>query len=114
MAALYTVQTNGGATKYFNVDATAVAVSDNLTVSGTYNSNTFNATSLQFGGASGTVSSSAGNLTLQAAGANSLLLDTAGAGTIGLATANATTINVATNNIAHTIHIGDGGTSTVQ
>jgi hypothetical protein len=49
-ADLFTVQSNGGATKYFNVDATTVAINDNLTVSGTYNTNTFTSTALTFGG----------------------------------------------------------------
>jgi fibronectin-binding autotransporter adhesin len=113
-ADLFTVQSNGGSTKYFNVNATTVAINDNLTVSGTYNTNTFTSTALTFGGASGTISTSSGNLTVQAASTNSLLLDTGGAGTISIATGNAATVNVATNNIAHAIHIGDGGTSTAQ
>jgi hypothetical protein len=113
-ADLFTVQSNGGATKYFNVTSSTVAISDNVTVSGTYNTNTFTSTALTFGGASGTVSSSTGNLTIQAASTNSLLLDTGGAGTVSIATGNAATVNVATNNIAHAVHIGDGGTSTAQ
>jgi hypothetical protein len=113
-ADLFTVQSNGGSTKYFNVNATTVAINDNLTVSGTYNTNTFTSTALTFGGASGTISTSSGNLTIQAASTNSLLLDTGGAGTVSIATGNAATVNVATNNIAHAIHIGDGGTSTAQ
>jgi hypothetical protein len=113
-ADLFTVQSNGGSTKYFNVDATTVAVNDNLTVSGTYNTNTFTSTALTFGGGSSTITTSSGNLTIQAPSSNSLILDTAGSGTVSIATGNAATINVATNNIAHAIHIGDGGTSTAQ
>jgi hypothetical protein len=113
-ADLFTVQSNGGTTKYFNVTSSTVAINDNLTVSGTYNTNTFTSTALTFGGASGAVSSSSGNLTIQAASSNSLILDTGGAGTVSIATGNATTVNVATNNTAHAIHIGDGGTSTAQ
>jgi hypothetical protein len=111
-ADLFTVQSNGATTKYFNVDATTVTVNDNLSVSGTYNTNTFTSTSLAFGGASGSVSS-AGNLSLQAGSTNSLLLDSAGAGSVTLGS-NATTINVGASNVAHTIHVGDGGTSTTQ
>ena len=40
--------------------------------------------------------------------------DAIAAGTLNFATANATTINVASNNVAHTLHIADGGTSTNQ
>lgn len=113
-ASLFTVQNNGGSTKFLDVTATTVAISNNLTVSGTYNTNTFNSTSLQFGGASGTVASGSGNLTVQAAGTNSLLLDTGGAGTVSIAGTNATTINLGANNLAHNINIGSGGSSTVQ
>jgi hypothetical protein len=117
-ANLFTVQTNGGSTKYLNVTSSAVSVNDtlavtgNITATGTYNTNTFTSTALQFGGSSGTVSTASGDLTLQAAG--SIVLDTAGASTVGIANSNATTVSIATNNIAHTINIGTGGTSTHQ
>jgi hypothetical protein len=117
-ADLFTVQSNAAGTKYLNVTSSTVsvngtlAVTGNVTATGTYNTNTFTSTALQFGGASGTVSSSAGNLTLQAAG--SIVLDTAGASTVGIANTSATTVSIATNNIAHTINIGTGGTSTHQ
>jgi hypothetical protein len=113
-ASLFAVQNYGGTVKYINVDASTVAITDNVTVSGTYNTNTFNATTLQFGGASGTVSSGSGNLSIQAAGTNSLLLDTAGLGTVGIATSNAGTVNIATNDVAHNLYIGSGGASAVQ
>lgn len=111
---LFTVQSNGGSTKYLDVNSTTVAITDDLTVSGKYNTNTFTSTQLQFGGTSGTISSGSGNLTVQASGANALLLDSAGAGTVDLANTHATLVNIAANDLAHTIHIGDGGATTVQ
>jgi hypothetical protein len=117
---LFTVQSNAAGTKYLNVTSSTVSVNDilavtgNVTASGTYNTNTFTSTALQFGGASGTISTSAGNLAVQANGANTLSLDTTGAGTVGIATGNATTINIATNATAHAIHIGDAGGGTTQ
>jgi fibronectin-binding autotransporter adhesin len=119
-ADLFTVQSNAAGTKYLNVTSSAVSVNDtlavtgNLTATGTYNTNTFSSTALQFGGASGTISSSTGNLTVQANGVNTLSLDTTGAGTVGIATGNATTVNIATNATAHNIHIGDAGVGTTQ
>jgi hypothetical protein len=125
-ADLFTIQANGASTKYLNVTSSGVtvngtltqngtlAVTGNITASGTYNTNTFSSTALQFGGAGGTVSSSSGNLSVQANGTNTLSLDTTGAGTVGIATGNATTINIATNATAHNIHIGDAGVGTTQ
>jgi hypothetical protein len=84
----------------------------NINVSGTYDTNTFNSNSLQFGGAStatlqsassqaltitanaaSTWSTSAGNLTIQAAGTSTLSLDTVGAGIVDVGT-NATTVTL--------------------
>jgi len=75
------------------------------------------------GGASSTWSTT-GALTIQASGTNILTLNTTGAGTIELGNTNTTTlniggtagatINIATGNVAHTLHIGDGGSSTNQ
>lgn len=54
------------------------------------------------------------NLTIQTSGTGTLALDTTGAGVIALGDGSATTLNIAANNVAHTFHIGDGGTSTAQ
>jgi hypothetical protein len=62
-------------------------------------------------------STDTGNLTVQStAAASNLYLDagTSGSGTVNVANTNANTLNIAGNNIAHTIHIGDGGSSTAQ
>ncbi|HUC86782.1 MAG TPA: carbohydrate binding domain-containing protein, partial [Candidatus Saccharimonadales bacterium] len=101
----------------------------NINVSGTYDSNTFNSNSLQFGGpstatlqsassqalnitanAASTWSTSAGNLTIQAAGSSTLSLDTAGAGTVDVGT-NATTVTLGAGSAAETINVGDSSTS---
>lgn len=64
-------------------------------------------------GASSTWSTTAGDLTVQAAG--NLNLGTAGAGTVGLGDANATTINIGrSSDIARTINVGTGGVTTAQ
>jgi hypothetical protein len=125
-ADLFTVQSNAAGTKYLNLTSSAVTVNDtlavngtltetgNITATGTYNTNTFSSTALQFGGASGTISTSAGNLAVQANGTSTLALDTTGAGTVGIATGNATTVNIATNAVTHNIHIGDAGAGATQ
>ncbi len=75
-------------------------------------------------GTAATWSTTTGNLTLQAGGTSSLLLDTGGAGTVSVGNTNATTVNIggtasavtniATGDVAHTVHIGDGGSTTSQ
>ncbi|MGH7233857.1 MAG: hypothetical protein ACREF7_00210, partial [Candidatus Saccharimonadales bacterium] len=100
----------------------------NLTVAGTYNTNTFNGNTLTFGSAStatvssasgqaltitanaaSTWSTSAGNLSVQAAGTNTLALDTGGAGTANFGASNASTINVGNANSATALTV-QGGT----
>jgi hypothetical protein len=101
----------------------------NLTVTGglTQSSGNFSSTStgsasLTAGGAititaggGSTWSTSSGNLTVQAAGTSTLTMQTGGAGTVALGDQNTTTINIGRgSNIARTINIGTGGTSTAQ
>jgi hypothetical protein len=42
------------------------------------------------------------------------IVDASSASTLSIGTVNATGVNIASNNVAHTIHIADGGTSTIQ
>jgi len=66
------------------------------------------------GNAASTWSTSAGNLSIQAAGTNTLSLDTTGAGTVSIAN-NATTIDVGSNNTsAETINVGGSGSNTIN
>ncbi len=115
-------------------DVFVVANGGNITATGTYNTNTFTSSDLQFGNAgtatiqpaasraltitahaTSTWSTDTGDLTLQASAASSqVTIDAGTAGTVNLANANATTINLAGNNTGHIIHIGDGGSSTAQ
>jgi hypothetical protein len=102
-----------------------INISGNVTAGGTYNTNTFTANSLQFGGAStatlqsassqalnitanaaSTWSTSAGSLTIQAAGTNSLSLDTGAAGIVSVAGSNATTLTL--GNGGATVSINSG------
>ena len=53
------------------------------------------------------------SLTITTSGTGTLTLGTGGAGTVTIGTSSAT-INVGTTNVAHTVHIADGGTSTTQ
>src|SRR5205085_2480045 len=46
---LFAIQNNAGTSKYLDVTAAGVSVDGNLTVSGTYNTNTFNSNTLTFG-----------------------------------------------------------------
>jgi hypothetical protein len=78
----------------------------NLTVAGTYNTNTFNSSTLQFG--------AGGAATINSNGSNNLTLDTGSSGGTLALGANAATTNIANGNAAHTINIGAGGTSTAQ
>lgn len=87
--------------------------SGNISVTGTYNTNTFSSSALTFGAAStatiqsassqalnissnaaSTWNTTSGNLTIQAASTNTLTLDTAGAGTVSVGASNAATTNV--------------------
>jgi hypothetical protein len=82
-----------------NISGTGI-FGGNLSVTGTYNTNTFTSSQLTFG--------AAGNATIQASGTNTLGLDTAGAGTVAVGNSNASTVNVANNAVAHGINIGTG------
>lgn len=106
--------TNGGAltagTQTIGGDKT---FSGNITASGTYNTNTFSATQLTFGGASGLVSGT--NLSLKASGTGTATLDSVSSGgtvTVGSA---ATSINVGLG-AGSTINIGTAtsGTNTIN
>jgi hypothetical protein len=133
---LFTVQNNGGSTKYFNVDATGASITGSLSVSGTINGDTVSSTSFQFGGASGSVTTSSGGLTLQAAsgtvtlgtstnltasgalsvksgGANTLTLDTGSTAGINIGTASANSIAIGNSTNNSTISL-DSGTGTIS
>ncbi len=67
---------------------------------------------------SASISITSGNATGSTSNSGNVSIDVGTAtgtkGTINIGTANSPTINIATNNVAHAIHIGDGGTSTAQ
>ncbi len=110
--------TTGGLT----VTVASGPLSLSTTTSGTLSATSAGALTLT-GGAASTWSTT-GNLIIQASGTNTLTLNTGGAGTVDLGNTNTTTINIggtsgattniAIGNVAHTVHIGDGGTSTNQ
>ena len=108
---LLDLQSGSAPSSKFSVDA-----SGNVVVNGSYNSNSFSATNLTFSGVSPVIGASTINtgITLQANGTGTLLLGTTGAGTVSIANANATTLNLAANDVVHAIHLGDGGSTTVQ
>jgi fibronectin-binding autotransporter adhesin len=87
----------------------------NVTALGTYNTNTFNASTLTFGAAStATIQPASGqSLTIQASGTSTLALGTTGAGTVTLGSTNATTIQIgsATTAISQTIGLGNNTTA---
>jgi hypothetical protein len=67
------------------------------------------------GNAASSFTTSAGNLTLQAATTNSLILNTGGAGTVAVGDTNSTTLNIGRgSDIARAINIGTGGSTTAQ
>jgi hypothetical protein len=101
----------GSAADFFNLqNGTTVEMqltaAGNLTVNGTYNTNTFNSNTLGFGGSSA--------VTINSSGTNNITLDTGSSGgTLALGN-NAAATNLGTSNAAHTINIGTGvgGTTT--
>jgi hypothetical protein len=112
------VSLTGGATS-LTVNNTNASVTGNLSVSGTYNTNTFTSSSLVFG--------AAGTATIQAASGQGLSIDAGTTATLNLgnssnnktinigvdsATANTTAVNIGTSTgAAQTIKIGGTGTS---
>ena len=99
----------GSAADFFNLQNGStvemqLTAAGNLTVNGTYNTNTFNNNTLGFGGNSAA--------TISSSGSNNLTVDTGSSGGILALGNNAATTNVATSNAAHTIGIGTGGGGT--
>ncbi len=110
----------------------SVSSAGNLTVAGTYNSNTFTSSQLTFGAASGATVSSAASQSLTVTGVNGLNLQatagdvdisgaaadsgisvSAGTGGVQIQAAASTAIDIGTNDVAaKTINIGSVGTST--
>jgi hypothetical protein len=80
--------------------------SGNLTVAGTYNTNTFSSSNLAFGANSAA--------SVKSNGSNNITVDTGSSGGSATFGNSAATDNIGTSNAAHAIHIGDGGTSTDQ
>jgi hypothetical protein len=92
-------------------------ISGNGTIGGNLTVDTIQTASAQplsiTANAASTWSTSAGNLTIQAAGTNTLALDTAGAGTVTIAAANATTVDIgATGTTANATSVNIGTSST--
>ena len=119
-----------GALAIGTTNATAINLNKSTTITGNLNQSTGtislasngNASVTATGlitltaGAASTWSTTAGNLTIQAATTNTLNLQTGGAGTVAVGDVNSTTINIGRgSNIARTITIGDtGGGSNAQ
>jgi hypothetical protein len=95
--------------------------SGNVTVGGTYNTNTFTSSSLQFGAAGTATISAAANQALDITGnaastwsvSNGNLLITA-QGNLNLGNGGGQTINLGTNNAQHTITVGNQSSTGVQ
>jgi hypothetical protein len=95
---LFAVQSNGGANKYISVTSNGVDVAGNITATGTYNTNTFNSTTLTFGGA--------GAASIDAASGQNL--------NVGTGASNHTTAVGSTNGTSTTnIQSGSGGINLV-
>jgi hypothetical protein len=93
----------------------------NLTVGGTYNTNTFTSSGLQFGaGSTATVQSAAGQALNVTGHATSAISTDAGDlgvsafANLNLGNSGGTAINIGTNNAAHTIGIGNTGATGAQ
>ncbi len=126
-------QTASTQTAGFNISGNGT-LGGNLSVTGSYNTNTFTSSALTFGGASASLdtittasstglnlaasntsiwSTSAGNLTIQNS-ANSQTLFLNETGTSGTVSVDAPTINLGTSNATRTIGIGNVGTTGTQ
>ena len=83
-----------------------LTVTRNLVVTGTYNSNTFNSSTLTFG--------AAGTATIRSAASQILVVDSGSSGSLSLGTANATAVGIGRAGISTTVTgnlIASGGTT---
>ncbi|HET8670221.1 MAG TPA: hypothetical protein VFM05_06205, partial [Candidatus Saccharimonadales bacterium] len=103
------------------IDVFTIASNGNITATGTYNTNTFTANSLQFGAAStATIQSAASQALTITSNAGATWSTSSGdlaiqaAGVLNVGNAGGTAINIGTNNAAHTISIGNAGATGVQ
>ncbi|HEY5667894.1 MAG TPA: hypothetical protein VIR03_01890 [Candidatus Saccharimonadales bacterium] len=108
---------NDGTTKYLSVSSAGnftVANGSSYSIGSTASGSITSAGAITVtAGAASTWSTSSGNLAIQSA--SNLSLTSAGASTVSLGDTNATTISIGSgSNIARTLTIGTGGTSTAQ
>jgi hypothetical protein len=99
--------TSPQASANFNISGSGT-IGTNLTVTGTFNTDTLSSTALTFSGASPTISASTTNtgLNVEANGTGTLLLDTTGAGTVSVGT-TATTVSIGGGTANKTVNVGN-------